>query len=94
MDQYRVWGVYVCVYDIGSRPSTSEASASKASASRASTSGASASGASAIRERVKALNMDDDPLVDVDVDVDNHDDNADGNSRTYKIHGEVRPKKK
>ncbi|GJV95432.1 hypothetical protein Tco_1547009, partial [Tanacetum coccineum] len=61
-----------------------------ASAFEASTSGASTSGASAIRERVGALNMDDDPLVDVVVD----DDYDDGNSRAHKILDEVQPKKK
>ncbi|GJY01239.1 hypothetical protein Tco_0359391 [Tanacetum coccineum] len=73
--------------EIGASASTSEASASGPLAS-----GASASGASAIRERVGALNMDDDPLVDVAVDVDDDDD--DGNSRAHKINDEVRPKKK
>ncbi|GJX29050.1 Myb/SANT-like domain, harbinger transposase-derived nuclease domain protein [Tanacetum coccineum] len=73
-------------------PSASEASASGASASGASK--ASASGASAIRERVGALNMDDDPLVDVAVHVDDDDDDDDGNSRAHKINDEVRPKKK
>ncbi|GJZ64487.1 Myb/SANT-like domain, harbinger transposase-derived nuclease domain protein [Tanacetum coccineum] len=53
-----------------------------------------ASGASAIRERVGALNMDDDPLVDVAVHVDDDDDDDDGNSRAHKINDEVRPKKK
>nr|GEW78872.1 putative harbinger transposase-derived nuclease domain-containing protein [Tanacetum cinerariifolium] len=62
-----------------------------ASVSGPSASGPSASGASAIRERVGALNMDDDPLVDVAVDVDDDDDR---NSRAHKIHDEVRPKKK
>nr|GEV18558.1 hypothetical protein [Tanacetum cinerariifolium] len=65
------------------------ASVSVTSASEPSTSGASASGASAIRERVGALNMDDDPMVDVAVD-----DDDDGNSRVHKIHDKVRPKKK
>ncbi|PWA73348.1 myb/SANT-like domain, Harbinger transposase-derived nuclease domain protein [Artemisia annua] len=67
-----------------SRPSASGASASRASASRA-----SVSGASAIRERVGALNIDEDPLVDVDIDDEDY-----GNSRTQRLHGEVRPKKK
>ncbi|GKB71117.1 Myb/SANT-like domain, harbinger transposase-derived nuclease domain protein [Tanacetum coccineum] len=66
-------------------PSTSGASASGASISRA-----SAYGASTIRERVRALHMDDDPLVDVADD----DDDDDGNSRAHKIHNEVQPKKK
>ncbi|GJV33030.1 Myb/SANT-like domain, harbinger transposase-derived nuclease domain protein [Tanacetum coccineum] len=70
------------------------ASASVSAASGASTSGASASGASAIREHVGALNMDDDPLVDVAVAVDDDDDDDDGNSRAHKIQDEVRPKKK
>ncbi|GJT62042.1 Myb/SANT-like domain, harbinger transposase-derived nuclease domain protein [Tanacetum coccineum] len=70
---------------LASGPSTSKASASGASASRAST-----SGASTIRERVGALNMDDDPLVDVAV----HVDDDDGNSRAHKINDEVQPKKK
>ncbi|PWA46615.1 hypothetical protein CTI12_AA505140 [Artemisia annua] len=67
-----------------SRPSASGASASQASASRA-----SVSGASAIRERVGALTIDEDPLVDVDIDDEDY-----GNSRTQRLHGEVRPKKK
>ncbi|GKC54189.1 hypothetical protein Tco_1076934 [Tanacetum coccineum] len=70
------------------------ASVSAASASGASASGALASGASAIRERVGALNMDDDPLVDVAVHVDDDDDDDDGNSRAHMINDEVRPKKK
>ncbi|GJS84421.1 hypothetical protein Tco_0750962, partial [Tanacetum coccineum] len=70
------------------------ASVSAASASGPSASGASTSGASAIRERVGALNMDDDPLVDVAVHVDDDDDDDDGNSRAHKINDEVRPKKK
>ncbi|GJU02289.1 Myb/SANT-like domain, harbinger transposase-derived nuclease domain protein [Tanacetum coccineum] len=70
------------------------ASTSVSAASGASTSRASASGASAIREHVGALNMDDDPLVDVVVVVDDDDDDDDGNSRAHKIHDEVRPKKK
>ncbi|GJT84259.1 hypothetical protein Tco_1058601 [Tanacetum coccineum] len=74
--------------------SASVSTASGASASGASASGASASGASAIREHVAALNMDDDPLVDVVVAVDDDDDDDDGNSRAHKIHDEVRPKKK
>nr|GFB49007.1 hypothetical protein [Tanacetum cinerariifolium] len=64
------FGAYVPV----SAASTSGPSAFRASASRASTSGASASGAPTIRERVGALNMDDDPLVDVVVDDDDDDD--------------------
>ncbi|GJW41989.1 Myb/SANT-like domain, harbinger transposase-derived nuclease domain protein [Tanacetum coccineum] len=65
-------------------------SASRASTSRASASRALASGASTIRERVGALNMDDDPLVDVAVDVVNDDDDDDdGNSSAQKIHDEV-----
>ncbi|GKE64820.1 hypothetical protein Tco_1518981, partial [Tanacetum coccineum] len=68
------------------------ASAFEASASGPLTSGESTSGASAIRERIRALNMDDDPLVDVAIDVDDDDD--DGNSRAHKINDEVRPKKK
>nr|GEW93308.1 myb/SANT-like domain, Harbinger transposase-derived nuclease domain protein [Tanacetum cinerariifolium] len=60
----------------------------RASASEASE--ASASGASAIRERAGALNMDDDPLVDVAV----VNDDDDGNYRAHKILDEVRPKKK
>ncbi|GKE98921.1 hypothetical protein Tco_0022272, partial [Tanacetum coccineum] len=49
-----------------------------------------------ISEHVGALNMDDDPLVDVAVAVvvDDDDDDDDGNSRIHKIHDEVRPKKK
>ncbi|GKE06310.1 Myb/SANT-like domain, harbinger transposase-derived nuclease domain protein [Tanacetum coccineum] len=78
--------------EIGASAFMSAASASGASASRASTSGALASGALAIRKRVRALNMDYDPLVDVAVDVDDDDD--DGNSCAHKIHDEVRPKKK
>ncbi|GJT58887.1 Myb/SANT-like domain, harbinger transposase-derived nuclease domain protein [Tanacetum coccineum] len=74
--------------------SASGPSASGASASKASTSGALAFGALAIRKRVRALNMDYDPLVDVAVDVDDDDDDDDGNSRAHKIHDEVRPKKK
>ncbi|GJX83686.1 cytochrome P450 CYP749A22-like protein [Tanacetum coccineum] len=50
--------------------------------------GASAYGASAIKERVGALNIHNNPLVDAAIDDD------DGNSRTQRIHGEVRPKKK
>ncbi|PWA39581.1 myb/SANT-like domain, Harbinger transposase-derived nuclease domain protein [Artemisia annua] len=69
--------------------SASGASASGASASGASASRASASRASAIREGVGALNIDEDPLVDVDID-----DEDDGNSRTQRLHDEVRPKKK
>ncbi|GKD15037.1 hypothetical protein Tco_1199444 [Tanacetum coccineum] len=66
-----------------------------ASASVSAASGESASGASAIREHVGALNMDNDPLVDVAVAVDDDDDDDDdGNSRAHKIHDEVRPKKK
>ncbi|GJU49594.1 putative nuclease HARBI1 [Tanacetum coccineum] len=61
------------------------------STSWASTSGASVYGAPIIRERVRVLNMDDDPLVDVAID---DDDDDDGNSRAHKIHDEVRPKKK
>ncbi|GKG23339.1 hypothetical protein Tco_0391375, partial [Tanacetum coccineum] len=61
--------------EIGASASTSEASAFGPLAS-----GASAFGASAIRERVGALNMDDDSLVDVAVDVDDDDDDDDGNS--------------
>ncbi|GKA21510.1 hypothetical protein Tco_0701499, partial [Tanacetum coccineum] len=75
-----------------SAASASGPSASGASASGASASGTLASGASAIRERVGALNMDDDPLVDVAVHVDDDDD--DGNSRAHMINDEVRPKKK
>ncbi|GKB51783.1 hypothetical protein Tco_0902536 [Tanacetum coccineum] len=74
------------------------ASVSTASAFGPSASRALASRASAIGERVGALNMDDDPLVDVAVDVvdddDDDDDDDDGNSRAHKIHDEVRPKKK
>ncbi|GKE70946.1 hypothetical protein Tco_1529018 [Tanacetum coccineum] len=78
-----------------SGPSTSGALASRASASKASASGASASRASAIRERVGALNMDDDPLVDVVVHVDDDDDDDDdGNSHAHKVNDEVRPNKK
>ncbi|GJX11505.1 Myb/SANT-like domain, harbinger transposase-derived nuclease domain protein [Tanacetum coccineum] len=49
-----------------------------------------------ISEHVGALNMDDDPLVDVAVAVvvDDDDDDDDGNSRAKRIHDEVRPKKK
>nr|GFC21799.1 myb/SANT-like domain, Harbinger transposase-derived nuclease domain protein [Tanacetum cinerariifolium] len=65
-----------------------------ASTSGASASKASASGASAIWERVRALNMDDDPLMDVAIDVVDDDDDDNGNSRAHKIHDEVRPKKK
>ncbi|GKD14332.1 hypothetical protein Tco_1198739 [Tanacetum coccineum] len=68
-----------------------QASASRPSASRASASRASAYGSLAIRERVRALNMDNDLLVDVAID---DDDDDDGNSRAHKIHDEVRPKKK
>nr|GEX55055.1 myb/SANT-like domain, Harbinger transposase-derived nuclease domain protein [Tanacetum cinerariifolium] len=68
--------------EIGESASVSAASASRPPASRA----------SAIRERVGALNMDDDPLVDVAVHVDDDDD--DGNSRAHKINDELRPKKK
>ncbi|PWA91003.1 myb/SANT-like domain, Harbinger transposase-derived nuclease domain protein [Artemisia annua] len=57
--------------------------------SGASGSATSASGASAVRERVGAIDIDDDPLVDVDID-----DEDDGNSRTHRLHDEVRPKKK
>ncbi|GJS72659.1 Myb/SANT-like domain, harbinger transposase-derived nuclease domain protein [Tanacetum coccineum] len=77
--------------EIRASASVSAASASGPSASEASASGASASGASVIRERVGALNMDDDPLVDVVV---HDDDDDDGNSRAHKINDEVRPKKK
>ena len=57
--------------------------------SGASGSATSASGASDVRERVRAIDIDDDPLVDVDID-----DEDDGNSRTQRLHDEVRPKKK
>ncbi|GKE03880.1 Myb/SANT-like domain, harbinger transposase-derived nuclease domain protein [Tanacetum coccineum] len=76
--------------ELGTSVSVSAASTSGPSASRPSTSGASTYGASTIRERVRALHMDDDPLVDVAVD----DDDDDGNSRAHKIHNEVQPKKK
>ncbi|GKF52466.1 hypothetical protein Tco_0159376 [Tanacetum coccineum] len=79
---------------IGASSFVSAASASGPSTSGASASGASASGASAIRERVGALNMDDDPLVDVAVHVDDDDDDDDGNSHAHMINDEVRPKKK
>nr|GEY89482.1 myb/SANT-like domain, Harbinger transposase-derived nuclease domain protein [Tanacetum cinerariifolium]GEY90249.1 myb/SANT-like domain, Harbinger transposase-derived nuclease domain protein [Tanacetum cinerariifolium] len=73
-----------------SRPSTSGPSASGALASRASASEASTYRASTIRERVRELDIDDDPLVDVAVD----DDDDDGNSLAHKIHDKVQPKKK
>nr|GEX19250.1 myb/SANT-like domain, Harbinger transposase-derived nuclease domain protein [Tanacetum cinerariifolium] len=71
----------------------SAASAFGPSTSRASATRASAYGSSTIRERVGALNMDDDPLVDVVVAI-GDDDDDDGNSRAHNIHDEVQPKKK
>nr|GEV35920.1 hypothetical protein [Tanacetum cinerariifolium] len=76
----RVWGSASVSAASTSRPSSSRPSASGPSASRP-----SVSGASTIKEGVRALNMDDDPLVDVAI----GDDDDHGNSRAYKIHDEV-----
>ena len=48
----------------------------------------SAFGASTMRECVGEIDINEDPLVDVDIDED------DENSRTQRLHDEVRPKKK
>ncbi|PWA64081.1 myb/SANT-like domain, Harbinger transposase-derived nuclease domain protein [Artemisia annua] len=63
-----------------------KANSERSGASRSAT---LASGASGMWEPVGAININDDPLVDVDID-----DEDDGNSRTQRIHDEVRPKKK
>nr|GEX04163.1 hypothetical protein [Tanacetum cinerariifolium] len=87
----------ICANDDGQWTNTGfEAFAALAfgpSTSRASATRASAYGASTIRERVGALNMDDDPLVEVVVAIDD-DDGDDENSHAHNIHDEVRPKKK